>query len=205
MVGRWIGTDELMVEILRDVPFFDQSGGGVTFTGGEPLAQPEFLLELLQRCKEQHIHTTVDTSGHTAWENLQAAHPYIDLFLYDLKLVDEPRHIQYTSVTNRLLLSNLRRLSEARAQIMVRIPLLPGINDDDESVHELGAFLACLPSLVGVALMPYHTIGTAKYAALGMTYKPSDLQPPTREQVDKVEKVLGEYDLPVMKYSGRAL
>ncbi|PWB54095.1 MAG: glycyl-radical enzyme activating protein [Anaerolineales bacterium] len=205
MVGRQVSIAELMAEIMRDVPFFDQSGGGVTFTGGEPLAQPEFLVEALKHCKEHHIHAAVDTCGHTSWENFQAILPLTDLFLYDLKLVDEARHMRYTGVTNRLLLGNLRRLSETGANILVRIPLIPGINNDVTSINHFANFLSSLPRLEGVALMPYHTIGVAKYEALGMSYKLGDIQVPTKDQISQIEEVFLTYKLPVIRHTGRAV
>jgi pyruvate formate lyase activating enzyme len=187
------------------VPFYDQSGGGVTFTGGEPLAQTEFLKEVLFACREQHIRTAVDTSGNTSWENLYSIMPLVDLFLYDLKLMDETRHIKYTSVSNRLILNNLRKLAEMRAHVIVRIPLIPGINDDDENIELCGATLAKLPKLDGAEVMPYHDIGTAKYQALGMKYKLENVKLPTDEQVERVEEILSNHGLAVIKHQGRAL
>jgi pyruvate formate lyase activating enzyme len=205
MIGRRISSAELLDDILRDVPFFDQSGGGVTFTGGEPLAQVEFLEDVLQRCKEHNLHTAVDTCGHTSWENFQAILPFTDLFLFDLKLIDEERHQHYTSVTNRMILNNVRSLSESGARILVRIPLIPEVNDDEASIHQFASFLTSLPYLEGVALMPYHTIGVAKYEALGMQYKLSTLQPPPLEHIKQVEGLFASAGLPVINYSGRAI
>jgi pyruvate formate lyase activating enzyme len=194
-----------MAEIVRDVLFYDQSRGGVTFTGGEPMLQTEFLREILSLCKEQHIHTAVDTSGHTSWENFYSILPLVDLFLYDVKLVDESRHKMYTSVSNKLILSNLRKLADAGAHIIVRIPLIPGINDDDENIDTSAEILAKLPVLEGTEVMPYHAIHTAKYAALGMEYKLKDLQPPTNEQVARAEDRLSSHGLTVIKNQGRAV
>jgi pyruvate formate lyase activating enzyme len=194
-----------MAEIVRDVLFYDQSRGGVTFTGGEPMLQTEFLREILSLCKEQHIHTAVDTSGHTSWENFYSILPLVDLFLYDVKLVDESRHKIYTSVSNKLILSNLRKLADAGAHIIVRIPLIPGINDDDENIDTSAEILAKLPVLEGTEVMQYHAIHTAKYAALGMEYKLKDLQPPTNEQVARAEERLSSHGLTVIKNQGRAV
>ncbi len=144
MIGREMTIDQLMAEIERDIPFYDQSEGGVTFTGGEPMHQREFLEETLLACKEQQIHTTVDTSGYSSWENFRVIHPSVDLFLYDLKLMDAGKHKKYTSVSNRLILNNLQKLSSVRAHIIVRIPLIPGINDDDENLEVCGSFLAAI-------------------------------------------------------------
>ena len=205
LVGRNVTVAEVMAEIVRDVPFYDQSGGGVTFTGGEPMAQVEFLKEVLVACREQHIDATVDTSGYTSWENLCSIVPLVDLFLYDLKLMDETRHIKYTSVSNMLIINNLRKLAEMGAHIIVRIPLIPGINDDDENIRLIGSTLVRLPSLVGAEVMPYHDIGTAKYQALGMKYKLPDINSPTDEQVLRVEEMLSGYGITVIKHQGAAV
>jgi pyruvate formate lyase activating enzyme len=205
MVGRVVTAAEVMAEIERDVLFYDQSGGGVTFTGGEPMLQHEFLEEILTLCKLQHIHTAVDTSGYTSWENIHSIIPLVNLFLYDIKLIDESQHKMFTSVSNRLILTNLRKLSEAGAHILVRIPLIPGINDDDDNIELCAATLAKLPTLDGVELMPYHDIGTAKYKALGMQYKLENLHGPTEEEVREVEERFSSRGLAVMSQQGRTV
>jgi len=206
IVGRVVQVQDLMTEIERDMVFYNQSGGGVTFTGGEPLLQREFLRAMLACCKTMGIHTTVDTSGYATWEGLESIYPLTDLFLYDLKLVDETRHRQYTSVSNKLILENLQKLSAIKANILVRIPLIPGINDDDENIHSSARFLKCLPYLAGVELMPYHEIGLAKYQALGKKYQLEDIRPAKGEKIEGVERILAEYNLPVIKHSsGRTL
>jgi pyruvate formate lyase activating enzyme len=206
MVGRIVSVNQLMEEIERDIPFYDQSRGGVTFTGGEPMFQRVFLQESLVACKEKEIHTIVDTSGNASWEGFESLFPLVDLFLYDLKLIDEIKHKQYTSVSNQMILENLQKLSRLRAHIIVRIPLIPGVNDDDENIELSASFLACLPCLEGVELMPYHEIGLAKYQALGMEYKLIDTRPTTRQHIEELEKILIYYHLPVnMHFSGRTV
>jgi pyruvate formate lyase activating enzyme len=206
MVGRVISVDQLMAEIMRDLPFYDQSRGGVTFTGGEPMFQREFLYGSLLACKNQEIHTTVDTSGHTSWDGFEAINPLVDLYLYDLKLMDDIRHKQYTSISNQLILENLQRLSRLKAHIWVRIPLIPGINDDRENIEESAAFLASLPSLDAVELMPYHDIGLAKFEALGMEYKLKEMHPASMGHIREIESILDSCKLPVIKHnSGRPI
>jgi pyruvate formate lyase activating enzyme len=192
-------------EIKRDIPFYDQSGGGVTFTGGEPMFQKGFLEVALLACKENCIHTAVDTCGNSSWENITSILPLVDLFLYDVKLMDAKKHIKYTGVSNKLILSNLLKLSEVGAQIIVRIPLIPGINNDSENLDACASFLSKLPYLNGVSVMPYHDIGAAKYQALGMKYKLDDVRSPTSEQVAEVEELFSNFHLPVIKHSGRAV
>ncbi len=206
IIGRELNIDQLMAEIERDIPFYDQSGGGVTFTGGEPMQHIEFLEEGLLACKERQIHTTVDTCGYSSWKNFSSILAFVDLFLYDVKLMNADKHIKYTAVSNRRILDNLEKLSSARAHIIVRIPLIPGINDDDENTEMCGSFLAGIPHLDGVELMPYHEIGMAKYQALGINYRLENTISPTDEQIGKVEELLSTYHLPVIKHlPGRIL
>jgi pyruvate formate lyase activating enzyme len=206
IIGQDMTINQLMTEIERDIPFYDQSVGGVTFTGGEPMQQREFLRDALLACKAQLIHTTVDTSGYTSWEKLSSILPLVDLFLYDVKLMNANKHIKFTSVSNRKILDNLHKLSSARAHIIVRIPLIPGINDDNENIKLCGSFLAALPHLDGIELMPYHEIGIAKYQALGMNYRLANTISPTNDQIGMVEELLSGYHLPVIKHlSGRTV
>jgi pyruvate formate lyase activating enzyme len=197
LVGKEMTVEEVMAEIERDVPFYDQSGGGVTFSGGEPLFQPAFLLALLRQCRQRDIHTVVDTSGYAPWETLESILPYVNLFLYDIKLMDDERHEQYTGVSNRSILRNLRRLSQQGSRILVRIPLLPGINDTHSDLLAMGEFLASLPAIEGVEFMPYHTIALAKYASLGIPYPLPDLQPPTPAQLEQAVTALCGFGLHV--------
>jgi pyruvate formate lyase activating enzyme len=206
MVGRSISVDRLIAEIERDLPFYDQSGGGVTFTGGEPLFQGNFLKEMLLACHTKEIHTIVDTSGHAPWESFELILPWVNLFLYDLKLMDEARHIQYTGVSNRLILENLHRLSVTGATIIVRIPLIPGVNDDAGNIEQSAIFLSGLPHLGGIEIIPYHEIGVAKYHSLGMNYQLEGLRTPAGEQVEGVEKLFIRHGLPVHEhFSGRTI
>ena len=131
-----------MAEIDHDIAFYDESHGGVTFSGGEPLLQREFLGELLAACKARELHTAVDTSGFATWDTLDRIRPLTDLFLYDLKLIDDERHREFTGVTNQPILRNLRDLSALGHTIVIRIPIVPGINDDNESIQQLADFIA---------------------------------------------------------------
>jgi pyruvate formate lyase activating enzyme len=197
VVGRVMTTGQVISEIERDTVFYEQSGGGVTFGGGEPLAQPRFLAELLSACRSRGLHTTVDTSGFTSWKILDEIRPLVDLFLFDLKLMDDTRHRQWTGVSNTTILSNLRRLSELGNEIIMRIPIVPGINDDDENLQQTGFFLSSLPNVPLVELLPYHNIAEGKYAGLGMEYAIPDIHSPTREQMAMVASILQEYGLEI--------
>jgi pyruvate formate lyase activating enzyme len=171
LVGKEMSLAAVMAEIHRDVVFYDQSGGGVTLTGGEPLMQHRFAFELLRRCKGEGIHTVLDTSGYASWKVISKLVDVTDLFLYDLKMMDDSRHIKYTGVSNHLILENLTRLCASGARVLVRVPLIPGINDDQENLMQTRKFLDTLPSLAGVEVLPYHDSARAKYEALGLEYR----------------------------------
>lgn len=190
IVGREYCLDEILSEIESDRVFYEQSGGGVTFTGGEPMSQRPFLLALLRACKERGLHTALDTSGYCTWEALAEARPYVDLFLYDLKLMDDVRHRQYTAVSNSLILENLRKLSQAGSTVRVRIPVIPGINDDGRNLRASGEFLASLPHLERVDLLAYHSSAEAKYQNLGMAYALPGLQSPSNERMEEIAAFL---------------
>jgi pyruvate formate lyase activating enzyme len=167
MVGRMMTPDEVAGEILRDRIFFEESGGGATFSGGEPLAQPDFLRRCLEICRRHEIHTAVDTSGHGAMEDLLAVAGLTDLFLFDVKLVDDEGHRRLTGVSNRTLLANLRVLAERHSRIWLRVPVIPGLTDGEANVEATARLAASLPGVERVCLLPYHRAGTAKRQQTG--------------------------------------
>jgi pyruvate formate lyase activating enzyme len=195
--GREMTVSQVMDQVKREIPFYDESGGGVTFSGGEPLMQPSFLAELLTACRKEEIHTIVDTSGFSNWNVFEQIRGNVDLFLYDLKHMDSARHREVTGVPNEIILENLRKLAERGHKILLRIPLIPGINDDEENLHASGEFLASLPKLEGVELMGYHNIAQAKYEALSREYKLADTKPPTEEAMQHAAELLRSYNLQV--------
>ncbi|MCK4257488.1 MAG: glycyl-radical enzyme activating protein [Halanaerobiales bacterium] len=196
MMGKIVTVEDVMKEIKKDVIFFDESGGGVTFSGGEPLVQNEFLYDLLDRCKQEEIHTTVDTSGYISWEKLNQIASRTDLFLYDIKLMDNEKHKKYIGVSNVLILENLKKLSESDKKIFARIPAIPGINDDDENIIKTGEFLSKL-KIDQVNLLPYHNIGIDKYKKLGMTYKVQNVKVPSDEKMNQLSEILKRMGLNV--------
>jgi len=200
MVGQEMSVAQVMEEIERDVPFYNQSGGGVTFSGGEPLMQPDFLLALLKACREKDIHTALDTCGFAPWDILDSVRGYVGLFLYDLKLVDDAAHRKFTGVSNEIILRNLQRLSERGHDIFLRTPIVPGINADDkkdEHIRQIGAFAASLPRLGRVDVLPYHHIAQEKYERLGQVYKLPETRPPSDERMAEIAQLLREYELQV--------
>ena len=166
VVGRVVTVEAVMREVEKDVVFYDESGGGVTFSGGEPLQQPHFLRALLEASRERVIHTAVDTSGFVPWPHLESICERVDLFLYDLKLMDDEAHRHYVGVSNDLIKENLRRLHDRGASIILRIPLIPGITDTEANLAQLTPFIAGLPGIRAVHLLPYNPIGEEKYERL---------------------------------------
>ena len=163
--------EELMEELIKDRIFFEESGGGVTFSGGEPLAQSEFLAQLLERCRKENIHTAIDTSGYVEKKELKKFLQLADLFLYDLKLIDEELHKKYTGVGNEQILENLRFLDENNAGIEIRIPLIPNITDTRENIRDIRDFIHSLKHQHKVQLLPYHKIAEGKYERLELEYR----------------------------------
>ena len=176
----------LMAEILKDLPFYEESGGGVTFSGGEPTSQPAFLLDLLARCRAEEVHTAVDTCGFAPAELIDRVAELTDLFLYDLKLIDPDRHKAECGVGNDLILSNLTRLVEGGAELVIRVPVIPGINDDQANLIALAEFVNSLARPVVVRLLPYHHTGVDKYRLIN---KPNPLPPPERPGPDRMDRL----------------
>ena len=196
-IGHTMTVDEVVVEIAKDTPFYDQSGGGVTISGGEPLMQPSFLIQLLDACGEQGLHRTVDTSGHADTQTLLETASRVDLFLYDLKHMDPEKHYRYTGVSNDMILTNLKQLSRQGARIIIRLPLIPGINADEENIELTGSFLASLCGDIGINILPYHCAAEAKYRNLDLKNKAFDIQRPCEDVIASVARQLASYNLEV--------
>jgi len=196
-VGRKVAAVELFDELQKDIPFYDTSGGGVTFSGGEPLMQAEFLIELLKLCGSGHIHRAVDTTGYASPETLMAVAVHTDLFLYDLKMMDSAKHERYTGVPNRLILDNLKQLAHQGAGLIIRIPLVPGINDDTDNLDRTGAFLNLLPGIKKVDVLPYHAFQKSKYIRFGMNNRDHNTTPPSSGLLSRVKEHLESFGLEV--------
>ena len=198
IAGREVSAEEVLEEIERDAVFYDESGGGATFSGGEPLAQLDFLEGLLEGCAARGFHTAVDTCGYAPGEAIERIRDRTSLFLYDLKMMDEERHRAFTGVSNAPILENLRSLAVAGAEVVIRMPLLPGINDDDENLKSVGAFLRTLDRSFPVDILPFHRIGIDKYARLGLEHSMPDLQPPEPPAVGHAAAIMTDAGLEVM-------
>lgn len=192
LAGSLVTVQEIMAQISKDSIFYEESGGGVTFSGGEPLSQPEFLLELLKQCKEYGYNTAVDTSGCGTPSTIKAISSTTDLFLYDLKLVDDEKHIKYTGVSNKLILENLETISKLRNSIFIRIPVIPGINDDDGNIRATARIIRETAGIEQVNLLPYHSIAADKYNRLGKKSRLMEIPVPSDAYMESVAgKFLG--------------
>jgi len=162
--GDWMSSGDVIREVLKDCVFYDESGGGVTVSGGEPTFQHEFLVELLSGLKARGLHLALDTCGHTEWGKLAETMNYVDLYLYDLKVMDEGLHMKYTGVSNKQILENMQKLAASGKKIIVRIPVIPGINDTDHNFTALRLYLRGLkPAITEINLLPFHAAAENKY------------------------------------------
>lgn len=183
-IGKDVTSREIMKEIIKDEAFYEESGGGVTFSGGEPLMYLDFLQDVLRSCKIRGIHTAVDTSGYAPWECFEKIIDKVDLFLYDLKLMNDEKHKKYTGVSNKVILENLKKLSARGANIYIRMPIIAGVNDDSH-IDETIEFLSNL-NIIQVNLLPYHKMGMEKYKRLGMEYKLTGNEKPSDEKMQEI-------------------
>lgn len=171
MAGEWLTVDQIMDVIQRDAVYYKNSGGGVTFSGGEPMLQPEFLHSCLTKCKEAGIHTAIDTSGFAKWSVFEKIMPYTELFLYDLKCMNSRKHKQFTSMSNELVINNLRQLGQNEKSVWIRIPLISGLTDSEDNLIEIANFISSLKNVEKVSLLPYNRAAGAKYTFIGRKYE----------------------------------
>lgn len=196
MIGREVGAAEVVEELTRDRVFYEESGGGVTFSGGEPLNQPDFLEDCLRLCKEAGLHTALDTCGSGSWVSLERQLPFLDLVLYDLKTLDDELHRDYTGVSNHGILDNFWSLVESGIEIQIRRPVIPGVNDDPEEIDRLAEFLEPLNGKIKIDLLPYHALSADKYRRLGRE-SGEDWVSPTQEELNRISAQLRSNGLEV--------
>ncbi len=190
MTGIAMSVEDLEREVLKDRAFYDESRGGVTFSGGEPLVQHEFLFEILRVCGARGLHRGVDTTGYAPSEVLRKIAEETDLFLYDLKHMNPEVHKKYTGVDNTRILENLRELASGNAEVNIRVPFIPGVNDSRENLLQTASFLTSLPKAYTVSLLPYHAAATEKYTKLGQEYRMKNILPPTEHQLRQAARLL---------------
>ncbi|NTW72418.1 MAG: glycyl-radical enzyme activating protein [Eubacteriaceae bacterium] len=198
LCGEDYTVEELLKRVSKDIPFYDESGGGVTVSGGEALSQAEFTFELLKGLKERKIHTALDTTGFTDPKNIQQVLPYTDLFLYDLKNMDSSQHKIVTGVPNERILDNARRIAEAGGKLQIRVPIIPNFSDSEENIRLTGEFCRSLgDAVVLIQLLPYHDLGIVKYQRIYDDVKVLKAEPPSDEKIMELKKILEDFGLTV--------
>jgi len=196
IIGKEVSLEEVLKEIDKDSVFYDESEGGVTVSGGEPLLQLDFLNALLKECKERNIRTAVDTCGYASHEIIDKISDKVDLFLYDIKIMDDKKHRRYTGVSNKPILENFKRLAENGGNIQVRFPIIPGINDSKDNITDTAEFVASC-RIKNIRLLPYHRAGIDKYKGLGRSYKLKKTQTPSDQDLNLIRKELEAFELQV--------
>jgi pyruvate formate lyase activating enzyme len=203
--GKFMTVGEVMREILRDRVFYEESGGGVTFSGGEPLMQPEFLYSLLEECRRNGVHTAVDTCGSAGNDVFRNILPFTDLFLYDLKIMDDELHRKFTGVSNDRITDNLKNLVRQGKNIMIRFPVIPGITDTRKNINAMKDFLTRIFILetdnsykdntdgrIMINLLPYHSMSKRKYERFGKVNRMKDIRDVKKEELSGLKKELEE-------------
>jgi pyruvate formate lyase activating enzyme len=198
-VGKYYSVNDLLDMIRKERVFINESKGGVTFSGGEPMLQYEFLKEALIACKEEGLHTAIDTSGYSSTESYKSVIPHTDLFLFDIKHLNTARHIELTGASNDKILENFKLLIECGKDIMVRIPVIPGENDDNDNIEKLIQFLikSKTGSLKKINLLPYHKIGSSKYKRFNIQYRMTDSEKPSAERMNQLKEMFAETGIKV--------
>ncbi len=191
-IGKVMTVAEVMLEIEKDSIFYDESGGGVTFSGGEPLIQYKFLLDLLKACKNTGIHTAVDTTGFANPKVFQQVAKKTDLFLYDLKLLDDEAHKKYTGVSNRVILENLKYLNQLKKKVIIRFPIITGITDTTKNISSIKQFMLPLKNIRNLALLPYHNIAKHKYEKIVMYNKMNGVKGLSKQDLTGLKKEFEE-------------
>jgi pyruvate formate lyase activating enzyme len=196
MSGQQVTVGEIMKRIRRETVMMDHSEGGVTISGGEPMMQSDFLIELLDALGKEGIHRAVDTTGFSKTETLLEVARRTDLFLYDLKLMNSERHKKFTGVNNEKILANLIALSESGANINIRIPLIKGVNADEENIRQSAEFISLLPGdRKLISVLPYHNIAIHKYGKLGQEYESGEMGEPTPGDIERSIRIFAEFGL----------
>ena len=188
-IGHEITASDLLKEINKDTLFYEQSSGGVTFSGGEPFSQADFLMEVLTCCKKDYIHTAIDTCGFCETETILKAAEITGCFLYDIKFIDGQKHKDYCGVSNDLILKNLKSLSGTKTKLLIRIPVIPLINDSLREMTDIFNFINDFPNIETVNLLPYHNIHSDKYSRLGKQYELSDISGNESPNINDIKKI----------------
>ena len=188
-VGKDVTVSEIMPEILADLPYYRRSGGGVTLSGGEVLAQADFAAELLKACKEAGLHTAIESTANAPFSDIEKLLPYLDLYLLDIKHMDSDKHKEYTGAPNERILENARLIAESGVELIIRTPVIPTFNDTEKDIRAIADFARSLKYAREYQLLPYHRLGTDKYHGLGRAYSLSEIEPPSKEKMQHLLSV----------------
>lgn len=199
IAGKWMTVEEVFNIIQKDSLYYTNSEGGVTISGGECTMQPEFVQELLEKCYNRAIHVCLDTCGFAPWDTLEKILPKVDLVLYDIKHLDPKKHKEFTGVDNKLILDNAGRMKQMNVKMIIRLPLIPGYNDDEKNIKATGRFMK-LWGLDRIDILPYHKLGVNKYEALGEKYLLDGIPSLQRENVARTVQILESFGLKVEVY-----
>jgi len=183
-IGRIVSIEYIMKEIEKDLPFYEESKGGVTFSGGEPMIQIDFLYELLEQCNRKEIHTAIDTTGFVDFKDFEKIYDLTSLFLYDLKLMDDGLHQKYTGVSNNVIHENLRKLSGAGNKVILRIPIIPTITNTEKNISEMISFISQLKNVKEIHLLPFHKAAGSKYEKMNWENKLNHLETPSVDEMN---------------------
>lgn len=184
-VGEECTSKEIFNRVVKDQIFYDESGGGVTFSGGEPMMHVDCIEEVAERCKERGIHVAIETSGFAPWSSFEKIVDKVDLFLLDIKLLDNELHKQYVGADNHIILENIKKISDLNKRIWIRMPMITGINDGEENLEMTMDFLKTI-QFEHINLLPYHSIGKGKYTKLGREYKLQNIEQPSPERMEEL-------------------
>lgn len=188
-VGRDVSVSDIMPEILSDVAYYRRSGGGVTLSGGEVLCQADFARELLKECKNNGLHTAIESAASLPFSEIEKLLPYLDLYLMDIKHIDSKKHKDFTGKGNELILENAKKISESGVELIVRTPVIPSFNDTKEEILAISKFASSLKGVREHHLLPYHRLGSDKYAGLGRNYSLKEILPPSNEKMEYLKSI----------------
>lgn len=194
--GKWMTVNEVILEVEKDIQFYRSSGGGVTISGGEPLLQSVFLEKLLKECKNRNIHTAIETTGFSKWEEINRILDYVDLFLYDIKIANSDKHISATEVPNEIIVDNLEKIVNRNKDVIIRMPLIPKFTAIEENIIEI-ARMAKKIGVNKINILPYHKFGEGKYKKIGKEYSLHDLKTLEENLVEEFKSLIEKYGLEV--------
>ncbi len=184
IVGQDVTVGDIIPELLLDLPYYRRSGGGITLSGGEATAQIDFCCDLLRACKENGLHTAIESTGYAPFSDIERILPYLDLFLMDIKHMDDSKHKEYTGVSNLRILENARKIAESDVELIIRTPVIPTFNDNEKDILAISKFASSLKGVKEHHLLPYHRLGQDKYTGLGRSYSLREITPPSDEKMN---------------------